>query len=133
MDYTPNSTTHPINKNRQLSENLFRGNLNLFTISSLFVTEIDNLANKMAIKKYHKHNFNQLLEVLKKNRNKLSLDPSDRKTQELLENQFIKSMLILEPLKARIKETDELIDEIVYRLYGLTGEEIKIVKREGRF
>jgi len=58
----------------------------------------------------------------------LSIDPSDRKTQELLENQFTKSMSILEPLKARIKATDELIDEIVYRLYGLTEEEIKVVK-----
>ena len=57
----------------------------------------------------------------------MSIDPSDRKTQELLENQFTKSMPILEPLKARIKATDELIDEIVYRMYGLTEEEIKIV------
>lgn len=38
-------------------------------------------------------------------------------------------MLILEPLKARIKATDELIDEIVYRLYGLTEEDIKIVRQ----
>jgi len=37
-------------------------------------------------------------------------------------------MSILEPLKTRIKATDELIDEIVYRLYGLTEEEIKIIK-----
>ena len=60
-----------------------------------------------------------------------TIDASDRKTQELVENQFTKSMLILEPLKARIFKTDELIDEIVYRLYGLTEEEIKIVKGNG--
>ena len=46
----------------------------------------------------------------------------------MLENHFTKSMSILEPLKVRIKATDELIDEIVYRLYGLTEEEIRIVK-----
>ena len=40
-------------------------------------------------------------------------------------------MSIPEPLKARIKKTDELIDEIVYRLYGQTEEEIKVVKGEG--
>lgn len=51
----------------------------------------------------------------------------------MLENQFTKSMLVLEPLKTRIKETDELIDEIVYRLYELTEEEIKTVKGKGRF
>ena len=31
-------------------------------------------------------------------------------------------------LLARIGETDELIDEIVYRLYGLTEEEIAVVE-----
>ena len=65
--------------------------------------EIDSLTNKTSIKEYHETDFNQLLEVIKKNRNKVSIDPSDRKTQELLENQFAKSMSILEPLKARIK------------------------------
>jgi len=31
-------------------------------------------------------------------------------------------------LEANIERTDELIDEIVYELYGLTDEEIKIVE-----
>lgn len=90
--------------------------------------EIDKLANKTAIKEYHETDFNQLLEVLKKNRNKISINPLDRKTQELFEKQFTNSMSILSPLKVRIKATDKLIDEIVYRLYGLTEKEIKIVK-----
>jgi len=90
--------------------------------------EIDALTNKTAIKEYYEHNFDHLLEVLKKNKNKLSIEPSNRKTQELLEMNFTKSMSVLEPLKARIKATDELIDEIVYRLYGLTEEEVEIVK-----
>ena len=97
------------------------------------VAEIDNLTNKTAIKEYHEHDFNQLNELLKKNRNRISIDPSDRKKQEMLEKQFDHSKSILEPLKARIEVTDELIDEIVYRLYGLTEDEIKTVKEEGRF
>ena len=32
--------------------------------------EIDSLANKTAIKEYHEHDFNQLLEVYRKNRTK---------------------------------------------------------------
>lgn len=92
--------------------------------------EIDALTNKTAIKEYYEHNFDHLLEVLKKNKNKLSIDPSNRKTQELLEMHFTKSMSVLEPLKAKIRETDDLIDEIVYKLYGLTDEEIGIVKGE---
>jgi hypothetical protein len=92
--------------------------------------EIDALTNKTAIKEYYEHNFDHLLEVLKKNKNKISLDPSDRKKQELLEKHFQKSMTVLSPLKAKIRETDDLIDEIVYKLYGLTDEEIGIVKGE---
>lgn len=92
--------------------------------------EIDTLTNKTAIKEYHEHNFDHLLEVLKKNKNKLSIDPSNRKTQELLETNITKSMTILGPLKEKIKATDELIDDIVYKLYGLTDEEIRVVRGE---
>jgi len=91
---------------------------------------IDELTNKTAIKEYHEHDFNYFLEVLKKNKNKISLDPSDRKKQELLEKHFSKSMTVLQPLKEKIKATDKLIDQIVYKLYGLNDEEIVVV--EGR-
>ncbi|SNZ13266.1 hypothetical protein SAMN06269185_2098 [Natronoarchaeum philippinense] len=33
-----------------------------------------------------------------------------------------------EELEAKIEKTDELIDEIVYELYGLTDDEIEIVE-----
>jgi len=91
-------------------------------------TEIDNLANKTAIKEYHDHDFNHLLDVLKKNKNKLSVDPSNRKIQELLENHFKKGMSVLQPLTDKIKATDNLIDQIIYKLYGLTDGEIEIVE-----
>lgn len=93
--------------------------------------EIDALTNKTAIKDYHEYDFDHLLEVLKKNKNKISVDPSNRKSQELLEKHFSKSMTVLKPLKEKIKATDELIDEIVYKLYGLTPEEIAIVEGKG--
>jgi type II restriction/modification system DNA methylase subunit YeeA len=32
------------------------------------------------------------------------------------------------PLKQQLAKTDRLIDAVVYRLYGLTEEEIKIVE-----
>lgn len=95
-------------------------------------TEIDTLANKTAIKEYHEHDFNHLLGILKKNKNKISIDPSDRKIQELLEKHFTKSMSVLEPLKDKIQTTDNLIDQIIYRLYGLTEEEIAIVEGKNK-
>ena len=91
-------------------------------------TRIDTLTNKTAIKEYHDNDFNHLLDVLKKNKNRFSIDPSDRKKQELLEKYFVKSLSILEPLKDKIKSTDNLINQIVYKLYGLTEEEVKIVE-----
>jgi len=39
-----------------------------------------------------------------------------------------KSLSKLLPLKQRLQKTDWLIDQIVYKLYGLTDEEIKIVE-----
>ncbi|MBI4746724.1 MAG: hypothetical protein HY786_09365 [Deltaproteobacteria bacterium] len=92
--------------------------------------DIENLTNKTAVKKYHEGNFEQLIEVLKKNKGKISVNLSSREKQELLERHFNESILKLEPLKTRIKATDELIDEIVFRLYGLTEEEARIVKGE---
>lgn len=92
--------------------------------------EIDNLANKTAIKEYHDHDFIGLLEVLKKNKNKLSIDLSSRKNQEILEKHFKESVAKLDPLKTRSKATDDLIDDIVYGLYGLDEDEIKIIKGE---
>ena len=91
-------------------------------------TGIDILTNKAAIKEYHEHNFEHLLDVLKKNRNTISFDPSNRRKQELLEKHFTKSMSVLAPLKEKIKTTDNLIDQIVYKSYGLTDEEIGMVE-----
>lgn len=93
-------------------------------------TEIEGLANKTAIKEYHENDFNQLLEVLKKNKGKISLNLSSREKQALLERHFNESVSSLDPMKTRIKATDELIDEIVFRLYGLAEDETRIVKGE---
>ncbi len=89
---------------------------------------IDDLANKTAFKEYDENEFDHFLEVLKKNKKKISIDLSDRKKQELLERSFTKSLSVLEPLKARINATDDLIDEIVYKLYGLSEEEIRMIQ-----
>jgi type II restriction/modification system DNA methylase subunit YeeA len=41
---------------------------------------------------------------------------------------YIETKEHAEELKAKIERTDDLIDEIVYELYGLTDEEIEIVE-----
>ena len=46
----------------------------------------------------------------------------------MLKDEFAKSVGKLEPLRERIERTDRLIDDAVFRLYGLTEEEIGIVE-----
>ncbi|MFZ3138318.1 MAG: hypothetical protein WA126_13115 [Thermodesulfovibrionales bacterium] len=91
---------------------------------------IEDLSNKTAIKEYHDHSFVHLLEVFKKNKKKITIDPSDRKLQETFEKHFQESIAVLNPLKENIKATDNLIDRIVYMIYGLTDEEVDIVEQK---
>ena len=66
--------------------------------------------------------------MLKKNKKKLAVDPARREPAEALRAEFEGSMKKLGPLRERIRQTDGLIDAVVYRLYGLTDEEIAIVE-----
>ena len=90
--------------------------------------EIDSLQNKTAIQSYFDLSYDQLLGILKKNRRFMQVDPSSRSFQESLERGFNCSLAKLKPLLARIQQTDELIDKVVYQLYDLTDEEIAIVE-----
>lgn len=99
---------------------------------------VDSLTNKSKIQNYlgdyskdEPHiSFDELIEVLKKNKNKLKIDPVARKEQQTLEKEYQASLDTLLPLKMQLMRCDQLIDKIVYKLYGLTEEEIAIV--EGR-
>jgi hypothetical protein len=53
--------------------------------------------------------------------------PSGRALQDL-RRETEEGLEELRPLYERIRRTDELIDQIVYRLYGLTEEEISVVE-----
>ncbi len=65
------------------------------------------------------------------NKNRKSLAAAKLDLNEAAENKirsrFEQSKSAILPLEAQIVFTDELIDQIVYRLYALTPEEIKIV------
>jgi hypothetical protein len=63
------------------------------------------------------------------NKRKLSIDPIRLEPQDWLLVEFDASLAKLQPLMERIAATDGLIDRIVYKLYGLTEEEIGIVER----
>ena len=72
-----------------------------------------------------------MLAVLRQNRRKIAVDPSARAFQERLQVEYDASLAKLLPIKQRLAATDRLIDQVVYRLYGLTEEEIAVVEGAG--
>ena len=90
---------------------------------------VEDQKNKTKIKDFHEDTFESLLDILKKNKAVPDLCPSN--IRDTIAGEFSVAMNVLTPLKARIKATDNLIDQIVYRLYGLTDDEIAIVEGKG--
>ena len=72
--------------------------------------------------------FDELLDVLVKNKRKLSKDPTGRAFRERLVREYTASVEKVRPLTRELAFTDRVIDQIVYRLYGLTDDEIRIVE-----
>ncbi len=90
--------------------------------------KVEDLTPKTKLQSYWDSDFNAFLAVLKKNQKKLGINPSGRDASEMLKDEFAKSVGKLGPLRERIDRTDRLIDDAVFRLYGLTEEEIGIVE-----
>jgi hypothetical protein len=59
-------------------------------------------------------------------------NPKSRVHHDTLKDWYDSSVAKLNPLMTKIDATDALIDQIVYKLYGLTEEEIGIVERKGK-
>ena len=89
---------------------------------------MEDLTPKTKLQSYYEHDYESFLAVIKKNRKKLAVDPARREPAETLQAEFEGSIRNLKPLREHIRQTDELIDAVVYRLYGPTEEEIGIVE-----
>lgn len=89
---------------------------------------VEDQKNKTKIKGFHESNFEDLLDILKKN--KVVKDPCPHDTRDTIAGEFSAAVKVLTPLKSRIEATDKLIDRIVYKLYGLTDDEMAIVEGE---
>jgi hypothetical protein len=72
--------------------------------------------------------FEDFWKILEKNKNKIRANLKSRELYENIKSDYEKSLSKLLPLKEKLRKTDWLIDQIVYKLYGLTEEEIKIVE-----
>ena len=90
--------------------------------------KIETLTNKTKLKQYYDLDFDKLLGILKKNKKKIPINLSNRQFQANLKNEFDQSLSKLEPMRDRIEKTDWLIDQAVYRLYGLTDKELEVLQ-----
>lgn len=100
---------------------------------------VDTLKNKSKIQNYLGDytkqqtldpalNFDGLITILNQNKKLIKIDPNSRKDQEPIESEYQTSLNTLLPIKTQLKNCDNLIDEIVYQLYGLTLEEKAIIE-----
>ncbi|MFX1533357.1 MAG: Eco57I restriction-modification methylase domain-containing protein [Promethearchaeota archaeon] len=89
--------------------------------------KIRTLTNRTKLKQYYNLNFTEILSILRKNKSNIHIALSDEKFQDTLKKEVKKSSEIISHLKNKIETTDTLIDQIIYKLYDLTDEEIKVI------
>jgi len=92
--------------------------------------KVQDLRGASKLQEYYGMDFSGFHDLLIKNKRKLKAgyNPRGRENKELLEDEFNRSADKIRQFDARIEETDRQIDALVYKLYGLTEEEIKIVE-----
>jgi type I restriction-modification system DNA methylase subunit len=91
---------------------------------------IDEWKLKTYVRAYWEHPWSELQRALHQNRQRMKRDVEGREAHDKIKSEFEDSLKKLQPLLARIEATDRLIDLIVYRLYGLTEEEVAVVEGE---
>jgi len=85
--------------------------------------EIEKFSKK--INAFYDYDFKTLISELKKKKIKLTFSQQDE-----FEKYFNNFKEIINQLQSHIDKTDNEIDQMVYKLYGLTKEEIEIVEEE---
>jgi len=116
-------------KVKALAEMANRFRLRLENLSTNFINLLSSRKNLNSLSKklqiWHELEFNEFLSELKKKKVKLSLS-EEAEWMEYFNEQKAKAL----ELKAEIDKTDKEIDQMVYELYELTPEEIRIVEGE---
>jgi len=90
-----------------------------------WLTHIFNVEKfSQKLEKYYELSIDEFLAELKKKK----VDVKNRENFTSLKEEFEKSVSKIRPLLQEIEETDNEIDQMVYELYGLTDDEIKIIE-----
>ena len=105
-------------------------------LEGLLKVSVEDLTGRSKLKNYlgdyqkseTELTFNDLEDILYKNKGKLGISLSDARLMAKLRDEYEKSLAVLRPLKESLAWTDGVIDQVVYRLYGLTEDEVKVVE-----
>ena len=84
--------------------------------------KVERLSQKL--EKYYELSEDEFFDELRKKK----VNTKSRKNRESLEREFTESLAIIRPLLKEIEQTDNEIDQMVYELYGLNEDEIKIIE-----
>jgi len=114
-------------------QKLIRDLLGWLSGSLLNGIEIDELDGKTQLRAYFVCDAEELVRVLRKGKNQKVLsshgvNPNTTGFFSMLKEEHEKNLSKLNPLFKRITATNRLIDQIVYKLYGLSEEEIALVE-----
>jgi hypothetical protein len=103
-------------------------------LDSYLGVSIEDLKNKTKMREYWRTEvgWDGFIGALEQNRRAIEsaqgIDVAHREPRETIKAEFDKSVAKLKPLLEHIDLTDKLIDQIVYKLYGLTEAEIAVVE-----
>lgn len=97
---------------------------------------VDELTGRGRIEEYYKYSETDLLTTIQKNHpSKVAMSVAEpvrygatNRARETIREGYQRSMKRLSPLLQQIELTDRLIDLVVYRLYGLTPNEIQLLE-----
>lgn len=109
--------TEIIDKNKVLHDEI--ESFHKYLVSDFNVSKINK-----KLTEYYSLSFDDLYKEVKKQYKQITRQEKDK-----LEKEYILSMEIIEPLQKEIKSIDKEIDKLVYELYNLNDEEIKIIEK----
>ena len=121
-----------------LAEKMSTDNLALYQEKSGFLKwlereisfSVDDLKNKRIIENYQHANLSEVISILKKNQKVIPIEVSSRNFQESVETEFSISCERLRPRSRQVVKTNQLIDAIVFKLYGMKSGQHEEVKTE---
>ena len=111
------------NKLRKMEEKSF-----INWVEKKLRVNVEDLKEKNKIKDYYKCDFKDFIIQLKKNQS-ITTSLNNIHLKDEIENNFKKSNDKLKRISEQIYATDKLIDDIIYMLYGLKNDEIKVIEK----